>query len=130
VEALLGIRMPRRPLFSHQDMKWLDRLKALITDKATWLMILYMVIQFVLGIIYFVVMVTVLSISLSFFAIPIAQEVFGQGAIYNDGLRYYFPTWSYPLLMLGGLLLWTSFMHLARGIGQLHGRMAKAMLVS
>jgi len=130
VEALLGIRMPRRPLFSHQDMKWLDRLKALVTDKATWMMILYMVIQFVLGIIYFVVMVTVLSISLSFFAIPIAQEVFGQGAIYNDGLRYYFPTWSYPLLMLGGLLLWTSFMHLARGIGQLHGRMAKAMLVS
>jgi len=54
VEALLGIRMPRRPLFSHQGMKWFDRLKALVTDKITWLMLVYMFIQFVLGTIYFI----------------------------------------------------------------------------
>ena len=27
VEALLGVRMPRRPLFSPQNVKWLERLK-------------------------------------------------------------------------------------------------------
>jgi hypothetical protein len=44
--------------------------------------------------------------------------------------RYFAPVWSYPLWILGGFLLWTIFMHLARGVGQLHGRMAKSMLVT
>lgn len=130
VEALLGIRMPRRPLFSHKDMKWLDRLKALVTDKATWLMIVYMLIQFVLGTVYFVLFVTVLSISLSFIAIPFFQELIQIPLIQFGSARYYFPIWSYPLCVLVGILLWTMFMNLARGIGQLHGRMAKAMLVT
>lgn len=130
VEALLGIRMPRRPMFTHQGMKWLDRLKTLVTDKATWLMLVYMIIQFVLGIVYFVSIVTVLSFSLSFIAIPIVQEWLGQGAVYNNGMRYYFPTWSYPLLVMAGFLLWTTFMNIARGVGQLHGRLAKWILVS
>lgn len=130
VEALLGVRMPRRPLFSQQNLKWLDRIKELVLDKHTWFSILYMLIQFVLGVTYFVVFVTVLSFSLSFLAIPVLQEAWGQGAIMNNGVRYYFPTWSYPLLVFGGVLLWTLFMNLARSIGQLHGRMAKSMLVT
>jgi uncharacterized membrane protein len=130
VEGLLGVRMPRRPLFTQQNLKWLDRLKELAMDRHTWFSILYMLIQFVLGTIYFVLFVTVLSFSLSFIAIPILQEWFSMGAIYNDGMRYFFPTWSYPLLVVGGIMLWTTFMNLARGLGQFHGRMAKAMLVT
>ncbi len=130
VEALLGTRMPRRPLFTRQNQKWIDRLKDLAADKHTWFSILYMFIQFILGTIYFVLFVTVLSVSLSFIAIPVLQEWLGMGAIYNNGIRYFFPIWSYPLLVLGGLLLWTAFMNLARGVGQLHGRMAKSMLVT
>lgn len=130
VEALLGVRMPRRSLFSHQGMKWFDRLKALVTDKATWLTLIYMIAQFVLGVGYFVLIVTVLSFSLSFAAIPVLQEGFGQGAIFNNGIRFFFPDWSYPFLVLGGFFLWTLFMNIARGIGQLHGRFAKWMLVS
>jgi hypothetical protein len=58
------------------------------------------------------------------------QEMWGEGAIMNNGIRYFFPIWSYPLLVLGGVLLWTLFMNLARGIGQMHGRLAKSMLVT
>ena len=130
VEALLGIRMPRRPLFSHQGMKWFDRLKALITDKPTWLMLVYMIIQFVLGTIYFVLIVTVLSFSLSLIAIPFLQEFFNLGALSIGDKHYFFSTWSYPLFVLGGFVLWTVFMHIARGIGQLHGRFAKWVLVT
>lgn len=129
VEALLGIRMPRRPLFSHQDMKWLDRLKALLTDKATWLMMIYMLLQFVLGTAYFVTIVTVLSFSLSAIAFPFLQEIFKQG-IYIGDVRYILPAWTYPLWIAGGVLLWTTFMHIARNIAQLHGKLAKWMLVS
>jgi hypothetical protein len=130
VEALLGVRMPRRPLFSQQNLKWLDRIKELALDKHTWFSILYMFAQFVLGTVYFVLFVTVLSFSFSFIAIPVLQEMWGIGAIMNNGIRYSFPAWSYPFLVLGGVLLWTLFMNLARGIGQLHGRMAKSMLVT
>jgi uncharacterized membrane protein len=131
VEALLGVRMPRRPLFSHQGMKWFDRLKALLTDKATWTMLVYMIVQFVLGTVYFVVIVTVLSFSLSFVAIPVMQEMFHQGVImFNNRVVYTFPGWTYPLWAIGGFLLWTIFMHIARGVGQLHGRFAKWLLVS
>ena len=130
VEALLGVRMPRRPLFSQQNLKWLDRIKELALDKHTWFSILYMIIQFVLGTVYFVLFVTVLSFSVSFLAIPVFQEFLGQGAIMNNGIRYSFHSWSYPLLVIGAVLLWTFFMNLARSIGQLHGRMAKSMLVT
>lgn len=129
VEALLGVRMPRRPLFSHQGMKWFERLKFLVADKSTWLMLVYMLLQFVLGTFYFVLIVVVLSFSLSGIAIPILQEFFQQG-VYIGVSRYFFPSETYPLWILGGFLLWTVFMHLARGISQLHGRLAKWMLVS
>lgn len=130
VEALLGVRMPRRPLFTQQNTKWIDRLKELATDRHTWFSILYMFIQFILGTLYFVLFTVVLSFSLSFIAIPFLQEAFNQGFVTNNDIRYYFPTWSYPLLELFGIFLWTLFMNLARGIGQLHGRMAKSMLVT
>ena len=130
VEALLGVRMPRRPLFTQKELKWLERLKLLVLDKHTWLSILYMIIQFVFGTIYFVLFVTVLSFSLSFIAIPFVQEILGLGVVTINDMRYYVPTWSYPLLIVGGVLLWTTFMNIARGVGQLHGRLAKSMLVT
>lgn len=130
VEALLGVRMPRRPLFREKGLKWLERLKVLVLDKHTWLSILYMIIQFIFGVIYFVVFVTILSFSVSFIAIPFMQAILGVGAIMNNGIRYSFPIWSYPLLIFGGILLWTGFMNLARGAGQLHGKLAKLMLVT
>lgn len=130
VEALLGIRMPRRPLFSHPDMKWFDRLKALLMDKATWLMLVYMLVQFVLGIAYFVSLVTVLSISLSFMALPFIQLFTDIPVMtWGDG-PVYFSYWQLILFSIGGFLLWTAFMHLARLVGQLHGRMAKWLLVT
>ena len=129
VEALLGIRMPRRSLFSHQGMKWFDRLKALLTDKATWMMLIYMIIQFALGTAYFVVLVTVLSFSLAFMALPFIQS-FSNFPVFNwgDG-PIYLSYWQLILFSIGGFLLWTSFMHIARGVIQLHGKMAKWMLV-
>ena len=130
VEALLGVRMPRRPLFAEKGLKLLERLKQLVTDRHVWLSMLYMVVQFVLGTIYFVLFVTVLSFSVSFIAIPFVQEILGYGMVMNNDIRYYVPTWSYPLFILGGILLWTIFMNLARGIGQFHGWMAKSMLVT
>jgi hypothetical protein len=130
VEGLLGVRMPRRPLFTQQNLKWLDRLKELATDRHTWFSILYMLIQFVLGIVYFVLFVTVLSLSLSLMALPFIQIFWNIPVVDLGAERIFLPYWSLTLLAIGGFLLLTSYMNIARGIGQLHGKMAKALLVT
>lgn len=130
VEALLGVRMPRRSLLAPQNVKLLDRIMMLLKDKHTWLSILYMLLQFVLGNIYFVVLTTVLAISLSGIAIPILQETFNLPVIQVNGAHYFMPQWGYPLVILAGILLWTITMHLVRWVGGLHGRYAKALLVT
>jgi len=75
VEALLGERMPRRSLFAPQNAKLIERIKTLVSDKHTWLAILYMILQFVFGTIYFVVLVTIFAFSASFTALPVIQEI-------------------------------------------------------
>jgi len=130
VEALLGVRMPRRQLFAPQTAKLIERIKVLVTDKHTWLSILYMLLQFVLGTVYFLVLVTVFSLSLTGIAIPVLQEVFHLPVVQTYDAHYYLPQWGYPLVILAGILLWTVMMHLVKWVGGLHGRYAKALLVS
>jgi hypothetical protein len=130
VEALLGERMPRRPLFSDRSMKWLERLRLLVTDRHTWLAMLYMVLQMLLGIVYFTLVVTFFSLSLGFMALPVVQSVLHQGLLAVGSRQYFLPIWTFPFVILFGFLLWTVFMHLGRGIGQLHGKYAKALLVT
>ena len=130
VEALLGVRMPRRQLFAPQNAKLIERIKALVIDKHTWLSMLYMILQLVFGTAYFVVLVTVFSFAASFAALPIVQEVLNVPVVqFGSGVDFFLPQWGYPLAMLGGVLLWTATMHLVKWVGGLHGRYAKALLV-
>ena len=129
VEALLGERMPRRPLFAPQNIKWKERLLSLITDKHTWQSFLYMVLQLVLGVIYFIILITSFTISLAGMAIPIVQEVFNEPIARYGSMYYSLPIWGYPLVVLAGFLLLTVTMHLVKLVGGLHGRYAKALLV-
>lgn len=130
VEALLGVRMPRRPLFAPRGLKWLERLKVQLLDKYTWLALIYMLLQMPLGILYFTLIITLGTFSLTGIAIPIIQWGFGLPIVELNGVHYFLPVQSVPLIFLLSVLLWTITMHLARGIGWLHGRYAKAMLVT
>ncbi len=130
VEAFLGVRMPRRSLPAPKNTKLLERIKALLVDKHTWFSIVYMLIQLVLGNIYFIVLVTVFAVSLSGVAIPILQEAFHLPIVQNYDVYYYMPSWGYPLTVLAGIFLWTAMMHLVKLVGGLHGRYAKAMLIA
>jgi ABC-type multidrug transport system fused ATPase/permease subunit len=130
VEALLGERMPRRPAFAQSGLKWLERLKALVTDKHTWVSMLYMVFQLPLGVIYFTLNVTLITLALGVMAAPFAQIFWHLPLIGIGDVRMFLPYWSLFLMEICGFLLLTLTMHLARGIGWLHGRYAKWMLVS
>lgn len=129
VEALLGIRMPRRPIFSSKEGKWYQRIPPLMKDKRTWLGMLYLVLQFILGTVYFCVLVTLLALALTGFAIPVAQLVFNLPIVYLGDVVYSLPTAALPFTVLGGFLILTLTMHFTRWVGQLHGRYAKSLLV-
>jgi uncharacterized membrane protein len=129
VEALLGIRMPRRPLFYRKNMGWWQRFKHLVSDKHTWLSLVYMILQLPMGVISFVLLVTLIAVSLSGIALPILQLGFDLPVIYIDGVSYYLANWTLPLFVIAGILLITLTMHLAKYLGRQHGLLAKALLV-
>ena len=129
VEALLGIRMPRRPLFYRKTMGWWQSFKTMVSDRHTWLSLVYMILQLPLGIIYFTVSITLIAISLYGIALPILQLGFDLPVSYINGVSYYLVGWMLPVAVIAGILLATLTMHLAKYLGRQHGALAKALLV-
>ena len=131
VEVLLGERMPRRPLYTQRGKGWLERIKEIFTDGRTWTAMLYFLLMLPLGVAYFTTAVTLLSTSLAFITAP-----FGYFFVNNDygmtlgdyDLAANAP-WMLPLLSVAGVVLLFATLHLARGIGKLHGLLAKHLLV-
>jgi len=128
VETLLGERMPRRPQVVVPRGSWLDKVKFWITDGRTWLTILYMLLRLPLGVLYFTLTVIFLTIALTLMAAPFAQLFFAFPLVQIFGNSYYLSFWLLPLLWLGGAFDLLLMMHLARGVGRWHGRMAKGLL--
>jgi uncharacterized membrane protein len=130
VEALLGVRMPRRPVFSRRDLGWWAKFKSLVGDRRTWLTILYMVLLMPLGIIYFTCFLTLLILSLYGIASPVLFLWIGLPLATIHGIDLFVPGWYVPLTVLAGILVLLLTLHLAKGVGLLHGRLAKYMLVA
>jgi len=130
VEALLGVRMPRRPVFTRKDITWVEKLKAIFGSKITWFSTLFLFLQFPLGIIYFVLFITLFSVGLAFIAVPVLQYVYHLPMFWWNGISHAFEPWTMPLFVLAGVILLTSNMHLAKGLGSLHAKLARALLVA
>ncbi|MET0581428.1 MAG: sensor domain-containing protein [Pseudoxanthomonas sp.] len=140
VEVLLGERMPRRPLYTQRSKGWLERIKEMFTDGRTWTAMLYFLLMLPLGIAYFTVAVTGLTVAVAFIAAPIAAWL-GIADIHGDvdgwiflgdvgnGITTNVHMWELPLLLVAGVLLLFAMLHLARGVGKLHGLLAKHLLV-
>lgn len=128
VEALLGVRMPRRPQFRRMSTGLWPRFKAIVLDGHTWLSLVYMILQLPLGITYFTVFVSLIALSLSAIAMPILQLGLHIPITIGEG-PYQFAGWMLALLVVGGVLLATLTMHLAKYVGRMHGALAKALLV-
>lgn len=128
VEALTGMRMPRRPVYAQRDAGWIARIKAMLVDPHTWLALFYMILQLPLGIAYFTLAVSGLSVGTGLVAGSVLQILIETGIVSGE-IDSDLPTWIAPFAFLGGILLLTLLMHLARGIGIMHSHLAKALLV-
>lgn len=135
VEVMLGVRMPRRPLYSNTGQPLLTRIGALFTDPRTWTTLLYQVLMLPLGVIYFTVAVTLTSVGVGMTLAPVLYLLWLMGAISVDhdlsvgsGLL---PPWiGAPLSFVIGVFLIFAVLHLAKGVATLHGGLAKHLLVA
>lgn len=131
VEAMLGERMPRRPLYSSRGQPLLKRIGELFTDPRIWATQLYFLFMLPLGIVYFTVVVTCLSVSLALIAAPIGLVLGHADVLSLDpwSINSNDQPWLWPIAMLVGVLLLFVTLHIARGVGYLHALLAKHMLV-
>ena len=140
VEVMLGERMPRRPLYADRSLPLMERIKELFTDPRMWSTMLYFVLMLPLGIFYFTLATVLIVTSLASIAAPVlvwtgfadvGMSVDGWTLInlQNDVLYTNVPYWGLPLLFVGGFVLLFVTLHVARGIGRLHGSLAKHLLV-
>jgi uncharacterized membrane protein len=139
VEALLGVRMPRRPAYPAQPGEPLfKRIGAMFTDTRTWTTLLYMLLMLPLGIFYFTLTVTLLAVSVVLVLAPLALAVQDGGIAsvfvanrftVDWGFGAHVPGWGEASVMcvIGFLLIFVS-LHLVRGLGKLHGQLAKHLL--
>ena len=129
VEALLGVRMPRRQVYYQKNTGWWIRFKTMLKEKYTWLSLVYMILHLPLGVIYFTVFVTLIALSLYGIVLPVLQLGFHVPVGHGDGYTYYLAGWLLPFTVIAGVLLAVATMHLAKYFGRLHGALAKALLV-
>jgi hypothetical protein len=137
VEALLGTRMPHRPLFAPKNLPWKEQLKLLLKDKHTWLTLLYMLGKLPLGVFFFSVLIVLFCCSLSLLSLPLVWFItlFGYPHFYEYilAIQGHFGIWAsnWMILVYGlvGILALTGSMYAAKGSGILQAKWAKLMLV-
>ncbi|HWA29806.1 MAG TPA: sensor domain-containing protein [Rhizomicrobium sp.] len=134
VEALLGVRMPRRlPATTQGEETIWARIGDALSDIRTWSSMLYLLLMLPLGVAYFVIAVVGLACSIGVTGGALWGLITGHVSIQMDGNPYleHFLHTAPGLIVfaIGGLLLFFVVLHIARGIGALHGRIAELLLV-
>jgi hypothetical protein len=129
VEALLGVRMPRRTFFTNRQVSWLEQIKDLFLEIRTWSTLTYMVLQLPLGIIYFVAFFTLISFSVAVIVNPFLVYVLDLHVV-NIGWESYVanPELTFIFVFVGIIVL-VGTLHLAKIVGRLHAFYAKYLLL-
>jgi hypothetical protein len=136
--VVTGQRMPRRPPPVAVG-SWWSRIAAMLRSARTWTTLVYQVLMLPLGVIYFTLAISLVALGLGLFVGGGAELLRALGADLPSAIQWPgrsgAPTGIESLfvglacLALSGLLL-TALMHLARGVGRFHGRLAKRLLVA
>jgi uncharacterized membrane protein len=136
VETMLGERMPRRPLYADREMPLLSRIGGMFTDPRTWSTLVYMLAMLPMGIVYFTLTVALMSVSLGLVVAPLlaAFGAFDGWSLSGGWIGYWEPAttlgfWELPIAFVCGVVLLFATLHLLRGMGTLHGSIAKHLLV-
>jgi uncharacterized membrane protein len=142
IEALTGERMPRRPVHPGPKRNWWERILDMLKDARTWTTLGYFVLMLPIGIAYFVIALTGITVGASLTVAPFIEGARWLGWFDSDGVGLVMDgvpifegtgalgVFGLLLMLVAGVLLLTVLMHAARGIGRVHARMAKSLLVT
>lgn len=129
IESMLGVRMPRRPLYAQRGKPLMKRIKLMFTDARTWSTLLYMLLKLPIGMAFFVLAVFGLAISLSLAISPVTMAMFGVGIINFNDTVIGPPLWALPITFLIGIVLLALTLHMAIALGKFQAALARQLLV-
>jgi len=117
-------------MYPDRETPLLQRIVEMLKDPRTWGTLVYLLAMLPLGVFYFTFAVVGLAVSIATLVAPIVVLLYHAGLIQIDGTVNGGPHPALlPFVSIAGLLLLTVTLHLARGIGYLHGQLAKTLLV-
>ncbi len=128
VEALLGVRMPRRPVHPGESKSYFRRIIDMLKDGRTWSTIFYMLLKLPLGIASYVIVVVGVAVPVSFILSPISQYGLDDSGIWING-PVHLPWFADVGLVIAGILLFVAMMHVYRWMGLMQAHLARALLV-
>jgi uncharacterized membrane protein len=133
VEGLLGVRMPRRMPASAGDETLFARIRDALIDVRTWSSLVYLLLMLPLGITYFVIAIVGIAVPLGVAGGSVWSLLSNHNHIQIADvpwLQHLLQT-APGLLLLGalGILLFFVTLHVARGVGWMHARLAELLLV-
>jgi hypothetical protein len=129
---LLKEEIPAMARSSNEGVNIWIHFKTYFTNPVTWKGLLYLFMKFPLGIVTFVVLTTVVSLTLAFLTVPFTYQSlhYFQGISFGSGL----PIWQTDsigdalLAALIGLMLWPVTLHITNGLAWVHAKFARLML--
>jgi len=129
---LLGIKIPKMSNNAFKEKTLWKKLKKHLSNSATWKSLVYLFIKFPMGILSFVLMVTLISISISFIATPLVYylslRIPAMDFATINGIKLitsYGPT--FILSIIGIFFLFISF-HILNGLAYVSGLFAQILL--
>jgi hypothetical protein len=121
---MLGVKMYPMVKEKTKEKNLWKKFKSHISNPVTWKSLAYLFVKFPLGIISFVVAVTLLTLSLTMLSAP-----FIYNRYYLDFYYFTVDTFGAALLVcVGGVLVTLISMHVMNGLGFVSGQFAKVML--
>ena len=130
--SVLGINISFVPIKESEGI-W-EKIKVYLNDSFTWKSLAYLFIKFPLGIISFVVLVTLLSFALGLIATPILYylaeiEILpGTFCIISSGVCLINSYFTSVIVGVIGVFLLFIFLHALNGLARISGLLAKSML--
>ena len=130
---LLNEDIPEMVQQSNESPDIWTRFKVYFTNPVTWKSLLYLLLKFPLGMATFVILITLVSLTLAFLSMPLTYEslpAFQAGISIGMGL----PVWHIDslgdalLCVVIGLLLWPVTLHITNGLAWVHAKFARLML--
>ena len=125
--------IPEMALPSNESIDIWIRFKEYFANPVTWKSPLYLFLKFPLGIATFVILITLISLTLVFLTMPLTYEFLPEyqiGIFIDPGL----PSWHINsmkdalLVTLIGVILWPITLHVTNGLAWVHAKFAKVML--